>query len=91
MNNLAELRKAKRFLTNEQLESLIFILCNGLRKEAKLRLESILRNSFYSLEDKDYWTRFILDGNYTSYKAKEEVNRKAELKEIRNDILGAKK
>ena len=94
MQTLQQLRNSRKFLTGEQTEALIRILASGLRKAEQLRFAAIVRNSFYSLEDRDYWRRFHVEGNYIIYKPfKESFNGRnsKELKEIRIDIFNQSK
>lgn len=73
------------FLSNEQTMDIIHILSNKLSRGNKDLITKVIKNKFYSLEDRPYWKQFKLQGNGVSFHA--EKNATLELAAIKQDIL----
>jgi hypothetical protein len=82
MATIADIRRTHHvFLNADQSYSLINILTKQCKKDIKLKMGEIVRNSFYSLDEKPYWKDFVIHPDYIEYVGKEEI------KDIRQDIL----
>lgn len=87
-NTVGLLRRNKQvFLTREQIECIIALLATGSKREVKQALREVINNSFYSLEDSNYWDRFFIEGNYVIYEGRQAERHRKDLREIRDDIL----
>lgn len=84
MTTLADIRSAKKvFLNQDQTYSLVTLLARGCDKGMKLRLNDIIKNSFYSLMDNvPYWDKFIVHLDYVEYNGSNK-----DIPGIRKDIL----
>mgnify|MGYP003661400597 CR=1 FL=1 len=83
MITVGDLRKNKRFLSADQTYNLLQLITAHCSKPVKLQMSSILKNSFYSLEDREYWKKLVIhDDNFVEYKG--DIS---DIKSIRLDIL----
>lgn len=82
MTTVADIRRQKKFLTPDSTYYLIRLLTKQCSNDTKQQMGSIIRNSFYSLEDNPYWDKFILHVEGIEYKGN-----LADIPAIRLDIL----
>ena len=82
MSTVADIRKQKRFLSPDNTYHLIRLLTKQCNNDTKQHMGSIIRNSFYSLEDNKYWDNFILHPDGMEYRGN-----LSDIPAIRLDIL----
>jgi hypothetical protein len=86
MKTLSEIIKNREPITNFQENMLITLLSKGCREEAKRKIKSIVKYSFYSsFEGKWFSKRIIISENEIQYNPGQDMS--TELRSIRKELL----
>ena len=86
MKTLSEIIKNREPISNFQENMIINLLSKGCREEAKRRIKSIVKYSFYSsFEGKWFARRILISENEIQYNAGQDMTE--ELRSIRKELL----
>jgi len=86
MKTLSEIIKNREPISNFQENMIITLLSKGCREEAKRRIKSIVKYSFYSsFEGKWFSRRILISENEIQFNAGQDMTE--ELRSIRKELL----